>query len=520
MKRIIYVLSPFVAFFIGFIFLKLTVSAQAMPTPSADTLTLIEGGNNSLLYSVWSDVGVLPYNGNASSISGVITSASGDPLLVGTQLNAISSTDYDVRELTSTEIENNTLIYPYLYDVSGNVVNWDSVYFVHYDNGFCHGDLYIDNNGNILTSDSSNTYNMFQLGLGGSVLGVTDLANIYQSVATQLNSNSFIYTSDSNLNTNNLSYYLHYGYVNNSTVIEGYVYCPDIYDLDYVVPSNFTNGQSINLYFNSGANFTYGSIRGNAYVIQTRTNTVNGHSFTSVLSQTRSVTSTSSTSVTDFNNRVNGLYNLSATTFTYNSSLLHTSDTEAFKPLQFDTTAPLSIDDTYDYSTVKQTESRLKNLGSTPNTSYTPSNNTNSSNYPLNYNYNYSVASPSELPFPNASSEVLPDPLLDYSVVPEIEPSVITQSFSNLQIPFLSGIRSRFPFSIPWDIRDAFTLLKFAPEAPAWNFDWDITVLGTTYTQHFEGDLSDFSDLAELFRYLTLCAYIIGLAVFSYKQFF
>ena len=123
---------------------------------------------------------------------------------------------------------------------------------------------------------------------------------------------------------------------------------------------------------------------------------------------------------------------MSATTFTYNSSLLHTSDTEAFKPLQFDTTAPLSIDDTYDYSTVKQTESRLKNLGSTPNTSYNPSNNTNSSNYPLNYNYNYSVASPSELPFPNASSEVLPDPLLDYSVVPEIEPSVITQSFSNL----------------------------------------------------------------------------------------
>ena len=54
MKKLIYVVSPFVAFFLGFIFLTLKTNAQAAPQLSSSTLTVIEGGNNSLISSGFS----------------------------------------------------------------------------------------------------------------------------------------------------------------------------------------------------------------------------------------------------------------------------------------------------------------------------------------------------------------------------------------------------------------------------------------------------------------------------------
>lgn len=522
------VFSWLIAFFIGGIFYSITCHAQSLPTPTPDTFSTIINGNNSLSFSLFSDVDVLPINPNPVDIYKVIENVAQDPLIVGSQLNLMQNNDYTVNELSQNEIDEFSQVYPYLYDVNGNTVSWDNVYHLHYMNAMFHGDCYIDLDGNILTSDVDNTKSMFQLGVGGYLLQVNDVANIYDQIADQLVAQEYILaTSGADLSNYNLSYYLHSGYVTSRVRVEGWIYVPNMYDVGNIcISSTQQDGQSAIFYYNNGAQFQYKNITSEAYYNRTGTNTINGVTYNKYIQCNGVIRNDSNSSRTDFNNRVTGAYNFSGTVFDYDTSLLNNiGDTVSFKKIQFpETKKPLQFDDEYDYNSVKQIEQDLNNLNSTPNELFDPSEDVSDENYPLNTPYNGDEVNPSELPFPDRNSNPYPDPNpdpnLEYNSEVQPTPEEVETSINNFGIPFFQNLQYKYPFSIPWDIKAFINSFRAEPTPPAWDFDWSITVGNTTYTHHFQGDLSDFNSLAAIFRNLLLISFIIGLCVFSYNHHF
>ena len=85
-------------------------------------------------------------------------------------------------------------------------------------------------------------------------------------------------------------------------------------------------------------------------------------------------------------------------------------------------------------------------------------------------------------------------------------------------VPVLNNLEKRFPFSIPWDIYTLLKGLDVQRETPY--IDTTVTIPGINYEWHIEYDLSDFDNIASLFRTLELILFIIGLCWISYDHFF
>lgn len=521
MKKIIYVISPFIAFFLGFIFLKLSVHAQAAPQLSQSTLTVIEGGNNSLISSGFSTQNVFPTTLNYDSLEDIIIQTAYNPILQGVTLSAISSDDYNVRSLTSDEIDSYENVYPNLYNLNGDSVSWDNVYYVSYDNGVVHGQLYVDSDGNILSSDNLSSDTMFKLGLGGNLLGVSDWANIYDEIGSQLFEQEYnISLNNTDLSNVSLSYYLHGGRVSSGRKTEWIIYVPNIYSQGVSVGASYTNGQSINnIYYNDGAGVVAKAINtngGQPYQIHNTTVTKDGFTYSHNLAQSTYIDG-SNNNRSAFESGTTGRYNFSLTSFTYNTSLLSSAaDTFAFKRLDYpENVDPLDINEDFDYNSIKELEIALNTISPTVDNQFDPSSRIDEFNYPYDYPVSNTPNS-STLPFPSTNAGIALDPSLNFQAVTQPATSTVYESFFNFQIPFVENLFSRYPFCIPWDIKHFFEGFTSTPQAPAWDFDYSITVLGETYTTHFEGDLSDFDSLARIFRNLVTISFIIFLAVYSY----
>lgn len=523
MKKLIYILSPLLAFFLG-TFWVLHVKASAAPQLSQSTLQLIEGGNSQLFQSSFSSVDVFPSDIDNAKLAELVVNASGNPTLVGAQLNLVPTTDVSIRSLSSSEIASNSEVYSYLYDNMGNPVSWDDVYFAHYDNGFCHGELYVDSSGNILTSDSDNTMTMFQLGLGGKELGVDELANIYDLIADQLNDQQMnISTSDIDLSDVNMSLYYVYGYVSGSTREAWRVYIPNAYDFGNTVATSWnylpTNETSVPPSFLTRVrgSHSYDYIWGRAWNVSS-----NGYTYNTAYNLPFSLSQVSQISYSAFNSVGKGRYLMDYNGWTYNQnyadSLLN-ADIVTFKPLQYNgATKLLQFQDTYSYNDVSQLEQSLNNIQPTTNTSYDPSAQISSSNYPLNYPITVSPVLPSTMPFPSTSPN--PGPMPDPATAPslgdplgDVDPNDLRSS-----IPVINNLLNRFPFSIPWDIYSLISGLSAQRETPY--IDTVLTIPVINYDWHIQYDLSAFDGVASLFRTLFLISFVIGLAYFSYDHFF
>lgn len=520
MKKIFLFISPLIAFFLGGFILSFNCKANALPSPTPETFSTITNANNSLSFSLFSNVDVLPINSNPVDLYRIIQNVANDPLVVGTQLNLMENNDYTISALTQTEKENYQEIYPYLYDVNGNTVSWDDVYHLHYMNAMFHGDVYIDLDGNILTSDQNNTKTMFQLGAGGYLLQVSDIANIYDQIADELVAQQYIIaTSGDDLSNYNLSYYLHSGYVTSRLKVEGWIYVPNMYDVGHIVISNNqSDGQSATFYYNNGAQFEFKNITSDAYYVRSANNTIGGVTYTKYIVPNGAIYNNSNTSRTDFNRGVSGPYNFSGTVFDYDTSLLNSiGETVAFKKLQFpENVKPLQFDDTYNYNDIKQLEQNLNSLSATPNETFDPSESISELNYPLNIPYNGTEVNPSELPFPEIQTTPMPDPGTAPSIgsdIGEVDPTELRST-----IPVINNLLNRFPFSIPWDIYGLLSGLSVQRETPYINTT--IHIPGINYDWVLDYDLSDFDGIASLFRTLFLIAFILGLAYFSYDHFF
>ena len=122
-------------------------------------------------------------------------------------------------------------------------------------------------------------------------------------------------------------------------------------------------------------------------------------------------------------------------------------------------------------------------------------------------------------PNPNPDPTVVPRP--DYDVENETQPDWENETTASTeQVPdsiptgkpwVVQGLENKFPFCIPWDIKNCFSKLNSGSrEAPRISWHFESSRFGIDYT--FELDLDDFEDVATLMRTLELIAFIVGLA--------
>lgn len=133
------------------------------------------------------------------------------------------------------------------------------------------------------------------------------------------------------------------------------------------------------------------------------------------------------------------------------------------------------------------------------------------------------IPPPQPVPDPDPIPDPIPDPQPEPDPDPDIGEPIVDDEGDLTEIPIVSGLQGRFPFSIPWDIKHLISNLSAEREAPSFEYDFYISprwLPPNGFLYHFDIDLSGFDYLASLFRRLFLLSFIIGLAVYSYAKFF
>lgn len=528
-----YLLSWLIAFFIGGFLYSFTCHAQAMPSIDSSTFTSISSSNSGLI-----DVGFLPQNIVPYT---PISTSNWSPWNLG--YSVLSQVDIDDCEITLlTDEQKADLMSQFtIVNVNGTSLSSDeNIYCLTYDNGYFSGACYVDSTGKLLSYTNDLGGKLLQSRFGGGIKGVEDWEDLFQDTSVDIKDNNFLlYDNPDYISSSAQTFYTFRGINRNGNPYQAAeLYIPNQYQKGVVVPNASYNGAVISSWFannitdaviihhvmGSPWNTNYDLFR-----VTRGTYSKDGitYQYLIEINQFTDVTSPNNTYDAWLNYQNVGRVVFAIQSPFFNTSLYNQSEeSTTFKPIS--TTSPnqiINYNYYYDPESINRLQTSLNNLQSQINSNFDNSQNVSDTNVPFYYPATTIENTPSEIPFPNIENypdfEPLPspsyEPVLDYGVVTQPASQNILDSFSNLQIPFLQNVRYRFPFCIPWDIRDAISLLKFNPTAPAWDFDWEITALGTTYTYHCVGDLSDYDSLALLFRRLMLCAVFIGLAFWTYK---
>lgn len=525
-----FLLSLFIAFFLGFFFLKLTCKASAVPTLNSSVFQTFENTAEQML-----DLGFVPQS--LSPYDSVVGKF--DPWQAGAALLNFDLNDCVTTELTydqkSVLFEDFTVVNYLQYGLTVD----DPIYCVKMDNGYFTGYCYVDDSGHMLYYTNDLGGQLLQIKYGGEIKSSEDWENFYYNTATKVYESNFIYSTDyQNGTLPDVSYYLLGGLKSggNAYVVE--LYIPNQYEKGVCVPNAWYGTGEIYEWYCNGTPYKFGIVWGGDYntsydfQVTAGTFTRDGVSYTYKIRRNFGSGPANNT----YENWTSGLdrnhYTLAHYGYIYNSntaSSVANSETISFKPLETsEGDTIINYNYYYDPEAISALHSEISSLSQSVNNLYNNQNPISENNFPFYYPATQVESSPSEIPFPNVVNypdftplpEASTDPALNYEAITQPANETVLQSFSNLQIPFLQNIRYRFPFCIPWDIRDALSLLQFSPTAPSWDFNWDIQVGTHVYRYHFAGDLSDFDSLALLFRRLTLCAVIIALAFWSYRIFF
>lgn len=537
MKNNIYIVISSVALLIFLLFLPMFAKADALPEISQATLEVIEGGMQDMIEAGASYKGMSPYTDGIIASYEILSEIIFQVANMGqgsTALHTCTADDCYIRPLDPEEIEDfESNVNMHIYNRLGQIVDYDDVYKINYDNGYLSGSALVDSSGDILYYNSENfienrqAVNIF---FGGNLCDWEDWNNFYDLMADNIADNNGSFNFDSSVDLSSKSvWYLSLGgtyhgqpdwatsvLVQNCNLQGVSIVVPsgndlssatvfyndgaDIY-IEYLldqVPPTISNGD----YYYNGFHYSHRMDFGGAY---TRNETINDFYRWRYESY-------------DVYNRLFGIgegnfLQLGDLTYMpkkpYAFKLLQPPNGSEFPAL--DEGESVDIDDLPEIITEPSSNP-------IPNPNYDPSKKIGPDNYPL---YNPSttpiIIAPSSLPLPNPVGVL--DPVVIYDPDP-IPVSITPSGDTFLQIPFLENIFTRYPFCIPWDIKNFVASFSRTPQAPAWNFDYTISCFGYNYTTHFEGDLSDFDDLARIFRSLLLIAFIIGLCIFSYDHHF
>lgn len=526
--------SFLVAFFLGGLLFSFT--CKAAPVPTTQTFTVLENTVEQLFNFGFVPQSLMPY--------GDISTTTWDPWQTGGVLLNFDLNDCEITELTSDQKSELLSNWTIVNDSNINITTTDSIYSVKMDNGYFTGYVYVDDQGKILSYTNDLGGQLLQVKFGGSIKSTEDWEELYASTATKIyDANmTFYYENPDTIPNSANTFYCFQGVNQGGTnpIKAQEIFIPNQYQKGVVVPNNTTSGSIISSWFANNItdaviiNTVFSNSDNPAYNIFNVTrgtfskDNVTYNYFIERMSWIDIVTPNNTYQAwRNYNNTHNVVFAIQSTS--YNPSLLSTNKSVSFKPLQVpEGSEVLNYDYYYDYEAIQRLETALNNLTQQLNSQFNNQNQVSENNFPYYYPTGNTEATPSEIPFPDVINypnfTPLPvpnnDPNLDYSTLTQPTEEEVELSFDNFNIPFVNGLFNRYPFCIPWDIKDFINSLKATPQAPAWNFDYSITVAGQTYTTHFEGDLSDYNSLATIFRNLLLIGFIIGLCKFSYDHHF
>lgn len=522
--------SFLIAFLLGGIFFSFSVKAEALPTISAPTFEVITNTSETFFQLGLVPQGLSPFTDEFFS--------TWNPWNAGGVLLNFDLEDCNITELGDRE--KSALLDSYsIIDTNNLSVTVNTpIYSVEFDNGYFTGYCYVDENGNLLSYTNDLGGHLLQLKFGGSIKSSEDWQELFESTATKVYESNMVYFDNYNSGTfPDVSFYIMGGLgtpTNNLRVFEMYI--PNQYEKGVCVPYTSSNNVEINKWYCNGepyifrcvyGNNTYGS---NVYSVQNGTYTKDGVSYTKLVS----IGIASGAPNNTYSDYIAGLNNnnrcLAHFNYLYNSSTYQSmanSTSSAFKPIQLPQGSEIiNYNYYYDPTEISRLEQEINNLTQLVNSNFNNQQSISENNFPFYYPLNDPQSTPSQIPFPNVQNYPGFNPFP--SNVPSSDPSV-NPSIENLDqhidptgitnnIPIISGLQNKFPFSIPWDIYNLVKGLSVPREIPVLEWEIEIPIIDYTWTPTI--DLTMYDSTATLFRTLFLITFIIGLAVFSYNHFF
>lgn len=491
---------------------SMIANAQAMPSISESTFSVIEGGQTDLTTGHLLDYGLISFLEDDFRW--------GLETLLGSDVY-LNPSDFTVRQLTEIEKENiESGFTRHFYDYDGHEIPISDLYYVQGNNGYLQTEFYMDSDGNVLYGDLNHSNYLMNFGFADEKLGLPDsnYANwdaVYSDIADRIVRGNFNFYPDEIPDTDN-SYFVWVGETAGGRPAKaGYILIPNQYIPGTIVPINdsgsiyrwYTRDPSLIQSVTTLGNFQPTTVSQGNY-------SYNGYSYPYLVTGIRGTLSMGTPinyddwiDGTDRSSRIFGRQGVNYSEL--NTSAYSTPYKRAIPP-----EVPLiDVDELYSYDelTTIQPEAAPET-----NPNFDPTSPIEPDNYPVSFPVPVGFITPSDLPLPGSNNQINPAPGIENNPLVNIDPN----SPLPFNVPIISDLQYRFPFSIPWDLWRMLRHTVFEPVAPAWDFDWSITVLGHTYTTHFQGDLSAFDSLAEIFRTLLLVSFVLFLAFVSYKFFF
>lgn len=521
MKKILYLLP----------LLLLFVPIRSYAVSSATLETVIHGlsGLESNGFSAYGVAPLLPLleDDPYESYNSVLTSQTGVSSL-GLSMSDISEVTYD------ETLKNDFADYTF-HDKDGNTLQWSDIKLYEFENAFYHGYFFTDSNGDIIYDSADNT--LINYNYGGSTYSADDIDGIYNNIIDTLNESNMIY-NPSGIDVGNKSFYIFVGSYQWDTYLGAqYLYIPNIYQYGVCVcsPQNSGDGSVREFYSNDPSLFDYhivyehesGTLQNvgmKYFSIESGTWNVYGdtYHYKAKFDYTQWSNESSNGNYSDWingvydNPRAHSLFGVSEGNFSNTSKFIQSRDLTTFIGVSVSDT--LSLTDTYSYDDVFDYADAIADSVGVPVDTFVPSDAISTENLPVVYSISIDVPV-SVIPFPDVKDDTddpaIPvNPSLDYPFDTTINPD----SVNIPDIPIISNLKDRFPFSIPWDIKNMLVNLRTTPQAPV--FDLSFTIPVINYEWETVVDLSSWNSSAELFRLLFLISFIIGLALFSYRHFF
>lgn len=552
LKRITMCIAPFMVLFL----FSFKSSAEAAPELTQATFEVIEGGMQDMLSIGARYYGISPYSDAAIAAYEIMGelymqyfNSNEDTIALWT----CDSDDVVVEPLSNSDISYLDSIH--VVDRLGHSVDLSTCYRVSYNNGYFHGDCYIDQYGDLLYDQLSLEDTKRKVGniaFGGNLVEWSDFNNFYEFIADTAAANQMnVLISDENVDFSDISYFLWCGCSANDysgvTRQSVYIFIPNVCDMGNITCSWSGGNYQNRIYYNSDSNWVFelNNIGNASNLTDKITADFNGGNYDGyTYSNLKEINSRVFTdgrtdlSYADFSNYTTpwGLFYPEYFLFGYHCASYETYSAllnKGLRPRPFRPVEPneeedpdfeypnkipeeyldLSDLEEFNYDPSQETEPE-------PNPEFDPDEEITPDNYPEIFPLPTPFPQPSPIPIQGVDPipDPTPDPLPVIEETPVPMPADDGGTFS--KIPFISNIQYRFPFSIPWDLKAAVGMLVTPPEPPAWDFVWDITVAGHTYSYHCVGDLSDFDPLARILRLLFLISALVSLAVITYKMYF
>lgn len=490
------------ALLLSFVF-SFSVNAQALPTMSNPTFQLVQNGQNNLVTSPFFSYGVAPfYNG-----LDVLDSFLGDV--------SLKSEDFVIRPLSEIEKENLSEDFQrHFYDIDGNEISIDDLYYCYANNGYNKCELYMDINGNALYEDPNHTNVLLNIGFVDN-LSNNDWSTIYSNLSSRIKNGNLNYYPDlENIPNNPNTYFIWVGLTAGGVPNRaGWLLIQNQWIPGKIQPKD-NSGVIYQWYCNDLDLLQWGSTLGTYKVFTTQSGTYNVSGYTYRYLVTAD-NLTHSGDLADYDDWIAGrTYNrvFARQGLTY-ANLSSPENSIGFKKVVIPEVPLIDFDELYSYDELQNLQPQ-GNQVPIVNPDFNPNSNISEQNYPFTYPSPIDAAVPSTLPLPGSNPNISPDPGLSLEDIlnPGNDP-VLPDN-----IPFISNLETRFPFSIPWDIKRILQSLQSSAVAPSFEISWYIAPIN--YTWEFSLDLSEFSTIASIFRTLFLISFIIGLAIFSYNHFF